>query len=165
MHITDQRTATPAPPATPPSFVRRHPIVAGFGVLSGLSLFSALWPASAIAITLAIAAHATGVDRVAWSLTRKAAMRIFDSVRGRSIGTAPSPEPSPDSPQPPAPHLPDPAAGRAAPRREVRAPATGGPRPRRRPPARRPEPSASMGARRPGTPDGPVGRGIDGPGV
>ena len=44
MTITDDRSTTPTPAAAPPSYVRRHPILAAFGVLSGLSLFSALWP-------------------------------------------------------------------------------------------------------------------------
>ena len=54
MTIRDERSTPPATPP-PPSYVRRHPILAGFGVLSGLSLFSALWPVSAIVVAVAVA--------------------------------------------------------------------------------------------------------------
>ena len=63
MTITDDRPTARPTPAAPPSFIRRHPILAGFGVLSALSLFSALWPASAIVIPVAIAGDATELDR------------------------------------------------------------------------------------------------------
>ncbi|MGA7987518.1 MAG: hypothetical protein WCB51_03870, partial [Candidatus Dormiibacterota bacterium] len=114
MTISDDRSASPVPPPAPPSFVRRHPIVAGFGVLSGLSLFSALWPVSAIVISVAIAAHVTGADRAAWSITRALATRGAGALHGRGP-VSPEP-PAPGSPAPPAPARP------SAPKRDVHAP-------------------------------------------
>jgi hypothetical protein len=90
MTITDDRTTPPTPAPTPPSYVRRHPILAGFGVLSGLSLFSALWPVSAIVIAVAIAGHATGLDRAAVLLVERVAARIDASAHHR---THPDPTP------------------------------------------------------------------------
>lgn len=80
MTITDDRSSTPAPAAAPPSYVRRHPILAAFGVLSGLSLLSALWPVSAIVIAVAVAGHATGLDRAAVLLAERLAARISSSA-------------------------------------------------------------------------------------
>ena len=95
MTIPDDRPTFVTAPSPPPSFVRRHPILAGFGVLSGLSLFSALWPASAIVVAVAVAADATGLDRKAWSLTRSVAGRITAAVgdHTRTDPVAPSPAP------------------------------------------------------------------------
>jgi hypothetical protein len=153
MTISDDRSVSPAPPPAPPSFVRRHPIVAGFGVLSGLSLFSALWPASAIVISVAIAAHVTGLDRETWSLTRAVATRVAAALRGHTPG----------NPAPAAPGAPEPAvpAPRSAPKRDVRAPA---PQPRVRG-ARGTTSHAPVPPRRPRTPDHPVETRIDGPGL
>src|SRR5579862_1085316 len=102
MPLSDDRSASVSPPTPPPSFVRRHPILAGFGVLSALSLFSALWPASAIVVSVAIAADATGLDRKAWSLTKSLAERIATAVRGHEHRD-PSPSPTPVAPSPSAP--------------------------------------------------------------
>ena len=88
MTITDQRSTTAAPPSPPPSYVRRHPILTGFGVLSGLSLFSALWPLSAIVVAIAVGGHATGLDRAAWRITRTVAARVVASVRSHEFGEA-----------------------------------------------------------------------------
>ncbi len=113
MPISDDRPDSVSPPPPPPSFVRRHPILAGFGVLSALSLFSALWPASAIVVSVAIAADATGLDRKAWSLTTTVAERTATAVRGREQPDPPSP--APVVPAPSAPQRP------SAPRRDVSA--------------------------------------------
>src|SRR5580698_5258094 len=123
MPITDDRTTTPTPPVTPPSYIRRHPILAGFGVLSGLSLFSAMWPVSAIVIAVAIAGHATGLDRAAVLLVERVAARIDASAHHRT-----HPDPTPVTPAP----APEPAApAPTAPRREVHTPATPAARSRR----------------------------------
>jgi hypothetical protein len=127
MTISDDRSTSVAPPTPPPSFVRRHPILAAFGVLSGLSLFSALWPASAIVVSVAIAADATGLDRKAWAVTKSVAERIATAVHAHTHvdPTAPAPvAPAPPAPQPSPPrrdlHAPSPATPRVnrAPRRE-----------------------------------------------
>src|SRR5476649_1561274 len=109
MTNTDDRLTNPAPAPPPPSYIRRHPILAGFAVLSGLSLFSALWPVSAIVITLAVAGHATGLDRAAWSLAERGAARVRAALRDH----APSaPSPSPTTPEPAAPPYRRPTAKR-----------------------------------------------------
>src|ERR1700683_391586 len=121
MTITDDRTTTPTPPVPPPSYIRRHPILAGFGVLSGLSLFSALWPASAIVIAVAIAGHATGLDRAAVLLVERVAARIDASAHHRRHS---DPEPTAPTPGPVAPTPAPSAPAPTAPRREVHTPAT-----------------------------------------
>ena len=83
MTITDDRATTPTPAATPPSYVRRHPILAAFGVLSGLSLFSALWPLSAIVVGVAVAGHATGLDRAVLHQAERLGDRVRSSVHHR----------------------------------------------------------------------------------
>src|SRR6202035_3013422 len=114
MTITDDRATTPTPAAPPPSYVRRHPILAAFGVLSGLSLFSALWPLSAIVVGVAVAGHATGLDRAALHLAERLGVRIRSSVRhGVHPEPAPgAPEPAAPTPAPVAPHpsAPEPSA-------------------------------------------------------
>src|SRR4029077_19338245 len=108
MTITDDRSSTPTPAATPPSYVRRHPIIAAFGVLSGLSLFSALWPLSAVVVGVAVAGHATGLDRAALHLVERLAERVSSSARLRAH---PGPAPAPPTrqhrspPHPPRQHL------------------------------------------------------------
>jgi len=58
------RSAQPSPlPIPAPSFARRHPFYAAFGVLAALSLFSAFWPLSALVTGALVAARATGLDR------------------------------------------------------------------------------------------------------
>jgi hypothetical protein len=154
MTISDDRSVSPAPPPAPPSFVRRHPIVAGFGVLSALSLFSALWPVSAIVITVAIAGHVTGLDRAAWSLTRIVATRVAGALRGH----APVPPVAP-APVAPEPVVPTPPSG---PKRDVHSPA---PQSRARSVRGTHSPSAHppVRERRPRTPDHPVETRIGGP--
>src|SRR4029077_10743044 len=117
MTITDDRSSTPTPAATPPSYVRRHPIIAAFGVLSGLSLFSALWPLSAVVVGVAVAGHATGLDRAALHLVERLAERVSSSARLRAHpGPAPAPRPPPappgaaPAPPPPPPPRPPPPA-------------------------------------------------------
>src|ERR1700693_3137703 len=117
MTITDDRSSTPAPAAAPPSYLRRHPILAAFGVLSGLSLFSALWPVSAIVIAVAVAGHATGLDRAAVLLAERVAARISSSEHhhghaepGPTAPTPAAPEPSTPAPSAPAPSAPAPSA-------------------------------------------------------
>lgn len=158
MTIPDDRPASVTPPSSPPSFARRHPILAGFGVLSGLSLFSALWPVSAIVVAVAVAADATGLDRKAWSLTRSVAGRIAAAVRDHRRAEPVSPSPTPVAPRPAAPQP-------SAPRRDVRPPSTDAPRVRRDP---RIQPA---GARAPGRSrrvrqaDHPVETRVDGRGL
>ncbi|HEY6470341.1 MAG TPA: hypothetical protein VI434_11285 [Candidatus Dormibacteraeota bacterium] len=158
MPISDDRPDSVSPPPPPPSFVRRHPILAGFGVLSALSLFSALWPASAIVVSVAIAADATGLDRKAWSLTTRVAERIATAVRGREQPDPPSPAPvvpAPSAPQPSAPVVPAPSAPQpSAPRRDLRAPQ-----------ARSATPHAPRHARQPRKSDLPVETRVNGRGL
>jgi hypothetical protein len=153
MTITDDRTTTPTPSVTPPSYIRRHPILAGFGVLSGLSLFSALWPVSAVVIAVAVAGHATGLDRAAVLLVERVAARIDASAHHRS-----HPDPAPVAPTPVAP-----TPAPAAPRREVDAPATPAVRSHRAPHA--PTPHRPVRTRRPQTTEHRVGARNDGPGL
>ena len=109
---------------TPSSFLRRHPILAGFGVLAALSLFAAYWPLSAIVTGVIVAGRATGADRFAY---REARRGLFAVARRLGMHRAPSspvqpPAPSPPVPQPPgatapqppaAPHPPGPPSRRA----------------------------------------------------
>ena len=154
MTFSDDRPANVTPPAPPRSFLRRHPILAGFGVLSGLSLFSALWPASAIVISVAIAADATGLDRKAWTLTRSVAGRIASAVRDRAHE---DPSPSPVAPTP--------AQQQSAPRRDVHQPSIATTRVRREPRAQPPAAHAPGRARHPRKADHPVETRIDGRGL
>ncbi|MGD0193623.1 MAG: hypothetical protein ABSC35_02035 [Candidatus Dormibacteria bacterium] len=160
MTITDDRTTPPTPAPTPPSYVRRHPILAGFGVLSGLSLFSALWPVSAIVIAVAIAGHATGLDRAAVLLVERVAARIDASAHHRT-----HPEPAPVTPAPAAPTpSPEPSApAPTVPRREVYTPATPAARSRRDP--RAPAAHRPVRARRPQTSEHRVGARNEGQGL
>jgi hypothetical protein len=157
MPISDDRPATVTPPTPPPSFIRRHPILAGFGVLSGLSLFSALWPASAIVVSVAIAADVTGLDRKAWALTRSVAERIATAVRAH---THPDQAPSP-TPAVPAPSAPQPSA----PSREVHMPPVAAQRVQREPRERPSVAHAPSRARHPRKSDRPVETRIDGRGM
>lgn len=101
------RAASPPPPPPPagPSFLRRHPLLAGFGVLAALSLFAAYWPASAIVTGVVVAARASGADRAALSLLERTARRVLNRVRngpGDGPGAqAGSPEPGAPAPEPP----------------------------------------------------------------
>jgi hypothetical protein len=124
MTITDDRSSTPTPAAAPPSYVRRHPILTAFGVLSGLSLFSALWPVSAVVIAVAVAGHATGLDRAAVLLAERLAARISASAHHHEHS-----EPGPVAPAPAAPQPSAPAP--SAPRRETHPPAAPAARSRR----------------------------------
>ncbi|HEV3273711.1 MAG TPA: hypothetical protein VG299_02500 [Candidatus Dormibacteraeota bacterium] len=160
MTITDDSSSTPAPASGPPSYVRRHPILAAFGVLSGLSLFSALWPLSAVVVGVAVAGHATGLDRAALHLAERLADRVTSSVRHRTHAE-PAPAPPAPAPQPSAP-------APSAPRREAdapAAPAAPAARPRRDPHARLPVPHRPVRTRRPATAERHVGSGIDGTGL
>src|ERR1700721_2906468 len=161
MTITDDRSPTPTPAATPPSYVRRHPILAAFGVLSGLSLFSALWPLSAVVVGVAVAGHATGLDRAALHLAERLADRVSSSAHHR---THTEPSPAPPAPAPPQPSAPAPSA----PRREAHAPATPAVR-ARAPRAHAAAPHRPVRTRRPATPERRaerhVGSGIDGTGL
>jgi hypothetical protein len=158
MTITDDRTSTPAPAAAPPSYVRRHPILAAFGVLSGLSLFSALWPVSAIVIAVAVAGHATGLDRAAVLLAERLAARISASAHHRDHPEpgATAPTPSASEPSAPAP---------SAPRREAHAPAAPAARSRRDPYANAPTARRPARTRHPITEERHVGSSIDGGGL
>jgi hypothetical protein len=161
MTITDDRTTPPTPAPTPPSYIRRHPILAGFGVLSGLSLFSALWPVSAIVIAVAIAGHATGLDRAAVLLVERVAARIDASAHHRMH---PDPAPVTPAPEPGVPTpTPEPSAPVPAPRREVNTSATPVVRSRRGPHA--PAAHRPAHARRSQTTEHRVGSRSDGPGL
>src|SRR5579863_2017063 len=160
MTITDDRTTTPTPAPTPPSYIRRHPILAGFGVLSGLSLFSALWPVSAIVIAVAIAGHATGLDRAAFLLVERVAARIDASAHHR---THPEPSPVTQAPGAPTPSPEPSAPSPTAPRREVHTPATPAARSRRDPHA--PAVHRRVRPRHPQTSEHHVGSRSDGPGL
>ncbi|MGA8416591.1 MAG: hypothetical protein WB808_08225 [Candidatus Dormiibacterota bacterium] len=158
MTITDDRTPVPAPSAAPPSYVRRHPILTAFGVLSGLSLFSALWPVSAVVVAVAVAGHATGLDRTALRLVERLATRISESAYHRD-----HPEPAP---APPVPTAPEPAApAPSAPRREAHTPAAPSPQLRRGRHAQTPAAHRPVRTRRPATPERHAGSRMDGLGL
>ena len=157
---TRERTNAPSPSNGPPSFVRRHPILAAFGVLAGLSLFAAYWPASAIVVGVAAGAHATGVDRRAWVVARSMAAKVVTHVHRRTGATTPPPAGS-HAPLPEgsvsAPPTPSERLGHEAPRvRLEHKPHTRGVHPRS---ARRDQ----RHSRRPRVPADRVGNGIDGP--
>jgi hypothetical protein len=158
MTINDDRSAVTPPAASPPSYLRRHPILAAFGVLSGLSLFSALWPASAVVIAVAVAGHATGLDRVALHMVERLAVRISSSAHHRA-----NPDPAPSAPAPAAPE-PSPASP-SAPRHGAHAPVIPAARSRRQPHAHPPAAHRSGRARHPVTAERRVDAGMDGPGL
>jgi len=158
MTITDDRSSTPTPAAPPPSYVRRHPILTAFGVLSGLSLFSALWPISAVVIGVAVAGHATGLDRAAVHLAERLAARISASAHHRE-----RPEPGPVAPAPAAPQPSEPAP--SAPRREAHPPAAPAMRSRRDPHPHGPTAHRPVRPRRPKPAERHVGSGVDGIGL
>jgi hypothetical protein len=160
MTITDDRATTPTPAAAPPSYVRRHPIIAAFGVLSGLSLFSALWPLSAIVVGVAVAGHATGLDRAALHLADRLGVRISSSVHH---GVRPEPAPAAPAPEPVAPHPSAPAP--SAPRHEAHPPAAPSVRSHRAPHPHAPTTHRHERARRPTTVGRHAGAKIDGPGL
>jgi hypothetical protein len=163
MTITDDRATTPTPAAAPPSYVRRHPILAAFGVLSGLSLFSALWPLSAIVVGVAVAGHATGLDRVALHLAERLGVRIRASVHH---GVRPEPAPAAPEPAGPAPAEPRPSApAPAAPRHEAHSPAAPAARTHRATHPHAPTTHRHEPARRPRTVERRAGSKIDGPGL
>src|ERR1035438_9377983 len=163
MPITDDRSTTPTPAAAPPSYVRRHPILAAFGVLSGLSLFSALWPLSAIVIGVAVAGHATGLDRAALHLAERLAVRIRSSAHNR-VHHEPAPAaPSPPAPAPVVPHPSAPAP--SAPRHEADPPAKPAVRSHRTPHPHAPTSHRHEPARRPKTIECHAGSKVDGPGL
>jgi hypothetical protein len=162
MTITDDRSSTPTPAAPPPSYVRRHPILTAFGVLSGLSLFSALWPLSAVVIAVAVAGHATGLDQAALHLAERVAARVSASAhrRGHSEPVPVAPEPA--APQPSAP-APQPSAP-SAPRREAHPPSAPAARSRREPHLQ-PTGHRVARTRHPKPAERHVGSGIDGTGL
>jgi hypothetical protein len=163
MTITDDRSSTPTSAAPPPSYVRRHPILTAFGVLSGLSLFSALWPVSAVVIAVAVAGHATGLDRAALVLVERLAARINASAHRHEHSDPEPVEPAPSAPQPsaPTPSAPVPSA----PRREAHPPAAPAARSRRDPHAHGPAVHRPMRTRHPKPAERHVGSGIDGTGL
>jgi hypothetical protein len=163
MTITDDRSTAPTPAAAPPSYVRRHPILAAFGVLSGLSLFSALWPLSAIVVGVAVAGHATGLDRAALHLAERLGLRIRSSVHH---GVHPDPAPAAPTPAAPAPVVPHPSApAPSAPRHEAHPPAAPAARSHRAPHPHAPTTHRHEPARRPGTVERRAGSKIDGHGL
>ena len=152
------RPASPPPPPPPPgpSFLRRHPLLAGFGVLAALSLFAAYWPASAIVTGVVVAARASGADRAALSFLERSARRVLGRLRN---GPGDGPGAQGSAPEPPVPAEPPVAAPEPAPvaitppapspvTTTPPAPSSGAhpaPRPRRtRPALRKPERSAQQ---------------------
>jgi len=115
-----QRTA-PAPVS--PSFLRRHPILAGFGLLAGLSLFAAWWPVSAVITGVVVAGRATGADVAAWRWLRGTSSRVAGRLRrtwrdleARRQGHEPVEHaPTPAAPPEPAPSEPAPTPARPVP--------------------------------------------------
>ena len=99
-----------------PSFIRRHPILAAFGVLAALSLFAAYWPVSAVVTGALVGARASGIDRIAFQWARRGAAaamrrlhRIPEPPSGPPAACAPEPHgpgappvasPRPDAPGP-----------------------------------------------------------------
>ena len=101
----DGSTSGRTVPAPAASFARRHPILAGFGVLAGLSLFAAYFPISAIVTGVVVGAHASGADRAALSIGRRLGSRLAQRWRTRHHGSgAPSPTAEPPV-SPPAPSI------------------------------------------------------------
>jgi hypothetical protein len=137
--------------------------MAGFGVLSGLSLFSALWPVSAIVTAVVVAGHATGIDVAAWSLARKLATNVAHEVRGNRPGAPASPPAPPAPPAAPAPAPPVPSAP-SAPKRDVHPPSTAA-HVRRAPRVRKPEQHSPVRARHHRGAEHRVETGVDGPGI
>ena len=88
----------PSPSPSGPSFARRHPFYAAFGVLAALSLFSAFWPVSAIVTGAIVAARATGLDKLAWQGALNAGGWLRARVSGRGVPVAAPPQPQPAMP-------------------------------------------------------------------
>jgi hypothetical protein len=85
---------TPQPPNPPPpgpSFARRHPFYAAFGVLAALSLFSAFWPFSAFVTGAVVAARATGLDKLTWRGAKRAAGWLGSRIARRKAPGPPTP--------------------------------------------------------------------------
>ena len=89
---------TVPPPST--SFARRHPILAGFGVLAGLSLFAAYFPLSAIVTGVLVGVRASGADRAAVRLGRRVGSGLVQRWRTRHP-RAVAPSPAPPATEPP----------------------------------------------------------------
>ncbi|HWW10860.1 MAG TPA: hypothetical protein VNY76_11505 [Candidatus Acidoferrales bacterium] len=94
---------TVPPPRT--SFARRHPILAAFGVLAGLSLFAAYFPLSAIVTGVVVGAHATGFDAAAVRLGRRLGSGLAQRWRARHNPSV-VPPPAPPTAEPPASPVP-----------------------------------------------------------
>lgn len=121
MTISDAgRAAAPAPsppPAPGPSFLRRHPVLSGFGVLAALSLFATYWPASAIVTGVLVAGRATGADAALYRAARRGIAELANHIlhfRHRDEAAEPPatptpPEPAAGSPSPPAADGPSPS--------------------------------------------------------
>ena len=93
--MTDKTSqpAAPAPPPQPPSFARRHPILTGFGILAGVSLFAAYFPISAIVTAVIVGGRATGADRLALHAGERAVRWI-----GERLHRTPAHPPAPPTP-------------------------------------------------------------------
>ncbi|MBV8302008.1 MAG: hypothetical protein JOY68_08815 [Candidatus Dormibacteraeota bacterium] len=79
----------PAAPSQPPlSFPRRHPILTGFGILAGVSLFAAYFPISAIVTGIVVGARATGADRMVFRGARSAVRWLAQHRPGRRPGAS-----------------------------------------------------------------------------
>jgi hypothetical protein len=96
------------------SFARRHPILTGFGLLAGVSLFASYFPLSAVVTAGLVAVKATGADAAAV----RAGSRLFNAVVQRWRARSADP-PQRDVPQP-VPTAPEPASH--APQRDAATP-------------------------------------------
>ncbi|MBV8194838.1 MAG: hypothetical protein JOY80_04860 [Candidatus Dormibacteraeota bacterium] len=97
-NTTGGRSAPQPSPGPGPSFVRRHPILAGFGVLAALSLFAAYWPASAVITGVIVAGRATGFDRVVYNAARRGFDDVVSHLRHAPSTSTQPPEPTPTAP-------------------------------------------------------------------
>lgn len=151
------RPAAPAPPPPPgPSFLRRHPVLAAFGVLAALSLFAAYWPLSAIATGVVVAGRASGLDRVVYDAARRGVRAVVTR-----IAHGPRPEPASPAPEPaPAPEPPRASPGTSTPSRSSPQPAPPDPPAPSRPTPPRTRRPRAAGERGP-APRTPSGAGLE----
>jgi len=133
--MSDSTARPPAPVSPTTSFARRHPILTGFGILAGLSLFAAYFPISAFVTAGLVGAHATGADRLALRGTRRAVAWIRVHVPVKRQNPAPSsPRPQPDLSRRPVRRVAEPRRQITVQRRGVAASTPAAPTHRRRPP-------------------------------
>jgi hypothetical protein len=119
MTAREPREPSHAPTSSPgPSFVRRHPVLAAFGVLAGLSLFAAYFPLSALVVGVVVAGRATGLDHTAWAVARRVGDGLVAVIRRRMSPPEPPSKPEPSLPGP------EPVLNRDSPEVDVASPTT-----------------------------------------